>query len=55
MARSAGGPTFWPGVIVFVVTWNPDKADRWKGGRVGSRIPELSARLALDHMSGDND
>ena len=24
------------------VTWNPDKADRWKGGGADSRIPELS-------------
>ena len=24
------------------VTWNPDKVDRWKGGGVDSRIPELS-------------
>ena len=26
---------------VFVM-WNPDKADRWKGGGADSRIPELS-------------
>ena len=27
------------------VTWNLDKADKWKGGGADSRILELSARV----------
>ena len=31
-----------PGVRVFV-TWNPDKADRWKGGGTDSQLSEYSS------------